>query len=137
MGRKSKKRRGGGGFKCACTADSLCRIGENVLCWAWLLSCVRLFVTPWTIDHQAPMSMGILQARILEWVAMPSYRASFQSMDQTQVSHMAGRFFIIYATREAQEYWKGQPIPLPFSSGSSRTRNQSRVSCIAGGFFTS
>ena len=34
------------------------------------LSRVRLFVTPWTIAHQAPLSMGILQARILEWVAM-------------------------------------------------------------------
>ena len=28
--------------------------------------------TPWTVAHQAPLSMGILQARILEWVAMPS-----------------------------------------------------------------
>ena len=36
------------------------------------LSHVRLFVTPWTAALQAPLSMGILQARILEWVAMPS-----------------------------------------------------------------
>ena len=35
------------------------------------LSHVRLFVTPWTVAHQAPLSMGILQARILEWVASP------------------------------------------------------------------
>ena len=35
------------------------------------LSRVRLFVTPWTVALQAPLSMGILQARILEWVAMP------------------------------------------------------------------
>ena len=34
--------------------------------------------TPWTIAHQAPLSMGILQARILEWVAMPSSRGSSQ-----------------------------------------------------------
>ena len=33
---------------------------------AQALSCVRLFVTPWTVAHQAPLSMGILQARILE-----------------------------------------------------------------------
>ena len=37
-----------------------------------LLSHVRLFVTPWTVACQAPLSMGILQARILEWVAIPS-----------------------------------------------------------------
>ena len=35
---------------------------------------VRLFVTPWTVAHQAPLFMGILQARILEWIAMPSSR---------------------------------------------------------------
>ena len=34
-------------------------------------------VTPWTAACQAPLSMGILQARILEWVAMPSSRGIF------------------------------------------------------------
>ena len=37
---------------------------------------VQLFVTLWTVAHQAPLSVGILQARILKWVAMPSSRAS-------------------------------------------------------------
>ena len=36
---------------------------------------------------------GILQARILEWVAFPFSRASSQPRDQTKVSHVAGRFF--------------------------------------------
>ena len=36
------------------------------------------FATPWTVAHQAPLSMGILQASILEWVAMPSFRGSSQ-----------------------------------------------------------
>ena len=35
-----------------------------------LLSHVLLFVTPWTIAHQAFLSMGILQTRILDWVAI-------------------------------------------------------------------
>ena len=30
--------------------------------------------SPWTVARQAPLSVGILQARILEWVAMPSSR---------------------------------------------------------------
>ena len=38
---------------------------------------------------------GILQARILERVAMPSSRRSSQPWDQTQVSHIAGGFFTI------------------------------------------
>ena len=57
------------------------------------LSRVRLFVTPWTVAHQTPLSLGILQARILEWVAMPSSRGSSQSRYQTQVSPTTGRFF--------------------------------------------
>ena len=36
---------------------------------------------------------GILQARILKWVAIPFSRVSSQPRDQTQVSHIAGRFF--------------------------------------------
>ena len=47
---------------------------------------------------------GILKARILEWVAFPFSRTSSQARDQTQVSCIAGRFFISWATREAQEY---------------------------------
>ena len=38
---------------------------------------------------------GFLQGRILEWIAMPSSRASSQTRDRTQVSHIAGRFFNI------------------------------------------
>ena len=44
---------------------------------------------------------GILQARILEWLAVPFSRGSSQSRDQTQVSCTAGGFFTIWATREA------------------------------------
>ena len=44
---------------------------------------------------------GILQARILEWVAVPFSTGSSQPRDQNQVSHIAGGFFISWATREA------------------------------------
>ena len=64
--------------------------------WKWKsFSHVRLFVTPWTIH-------GILQARRLEWVAFPFSRGSSQPRDWTQVSHIAGRFFTSWATREAR-----------------------------------
>ena len=75
-----------------------------LLCCAYLLSHIRLFAISWTVACQAPLSMGILQARILEWVAMPSSKASSQPRDRTQVSHIAGRFFTVWATREAQDY---------------------------------
>ena len=38
---------------------------------------------------------GISQARMLEWVAMPSFRGSSQLRDQTQVSCIAGRFLTV------------------------------------------
>jgi len=44
---------------------------------------------------------GILQARILEWIAFPFSRGSSQPRDQTQVSRIAGGFFTSWATREA------------------------------------
>ena len=48
--------------------------------------------------------MGILQARILEWVALASSRGSSQHRDRTQVSSTAGGFFTSWATREAPSY---------------------------------
>ena len=65
------------------------------VCCVSLFSHVRLFGIPWTVAHQAPLSMGILQARILEWVAYPSSRGSSQPRDRTQVSHIPGGFFTI------------------------------------------
>ena len=43
---------------------------------------------------------GILQARILEWVAISFSRGSSWPRDQTQVSRIAGRHFNLWATRE-------------------------------------
>ena len=44
---------------------------------------------------------GIFQARILEWVVIPISRESFPSRDRTWVSCIAGRFFTVWAVREA------------------------------------
>ena len=57
------------------------------------------------MDYSPPDSLvhGILQARILEWVAIPFSRGSSQPRGRTpQVSGTAGRFFTNWATREAQ-----------------------------------
>ena len=48
--------------------------------------CVLSRVTPQAVAHQAPLSVGILQARILEWIAIPFSKGTSQSRDQTQVS---------------------------------------------------
>ena len=51
---------------------------------------------------------GIFQAGILEWVAISFSRRSSQHRDHTQVSRIAGRFFIIWVTREALRRTKVQ-----------------------------
>ena len=71
-------------FISVCLSYTLCVC--VCVCILSCFSCVQLFATPWTIAYQAALSMGILQARILEWVAMPSSRGSSWSKDQTWVS---------------------------------------------------
>ena len=58
-------------------------------------SCLTL-CDPWTVARQALSVHGILQARILKWVAIPFSRGSSQPRDRTQVSCMASRFFTIW-----------------------------------------
>ena len=69
-----------------------------VCLWVCLCECICLVAQSCQtlcnpIAHQAPLSMEILQARILEWVVMTSSRGSFQCWDRTQVCHIAGRSF--------------------------------------------
>ena len=58
-----------------------------------LLSHIWLFTTPWSVHE-------ILQARILEWIAMPFSRDSSQLREQTRVSCIASGFFTVWATRD-------------------------------------
>ena len=53
---------------------------------------------------------GILQARVLEWVAIPFFKGSSRSRDWTWVSLTAGRFFTIWASRGAQNSQQSSKI---------------------------
>ena len=63
------------------------------------------------VDCSPPGSSihGILQARILEWVAISFSRGSSQLRDWTQISHIAGRRFNLWATKEA--WLQSEPEP--------------------------
>ena len=63
---------------------------------------------------------GILQARILEWVAFPLSRGSSQPRDWTQFSHFVGRFFTSWTTREAPE------ISIPWTKW-KKNHNTSKI----------
>ena len=80
------------------------REGMWVLCLV-TLSCLTLCDPMDCGQPQRPGSSvhGVLQARILEWAAMPSSKRSSQPRDWTQVSHISGRFFTIWAIKEDQE----------------------------------
>ena len=111
--------------------------------WHIHIFCVSLHLVKWVqVTQSCPILCdpvdytvhGILQARILEWVAFPFFRGSFQPRDWTQVSRIAGRFFY-------QLSHKGSPrilewVAYSFSSGSPRPRIWTGVSFTAGGFFT-
>ena len=77
---------------------------------------------------------GILQARILEWVAFPFSRGIFPT--QGSNPGLPHCWQILY-----QFSHKGNPrilewVVYPFSSRSSQPRNRPGISCIAGRFFT-
>ena len=64
---------------------------------AQLLSCVRFFMIPWSVALQAPLSMAISQARILEWFAVSFSRGSSWPRDRTRVVR-DGRRILNYCT---------------------------------------
>ena len=99
------------------TPKDLCTLLWKLFLWnnaryiVWVHECmlsrfnsIQLFATLWTIGHQAPLSMGILQARILECVAVFYYRGSSWPKDWTCIScdSRIGRQVLYYcATWEA------------------------------------
>ena len=123
------------------------------LCYSYLLSHVQLFATPGTIAHQAPLSMGILHTRILEWVACPPAGdlrnpwikpKSPALKEHPLASEPPGKLNNALVLSDSlrphgqaplpwgffrQEYWSGLPCPPP---GIYPTQ----VSCIVGGSFT-
>ena len=64
--------------------------------WKWTCESLSHVWLCNPIDCSPPVH-GILQARILEWVAIPFSRVSSQPRGWTRISHIAGRFFTIWA----------------------------------------
>ena len=62
-------------------------------------------LSPMDCSPPSSSAHGILQVRILEWVAISFSRRSSQPRDWTRIPHTAGGFFTVWTTREAQEYW--------------------------------
>ena len=90
--------------------------------WKSLSHVLSLWLTG-LVSRPAGFSVhGILQARVLEWVAIPFSRRSSWPWDWTQVSYIASRLFTLWATRE------GQPLGHQGISAGSKIWHQ----CIPG-----
>ena len=69
----------------------------------------QLCPTLWDpMDYSLPGSSvhGILQARTLEWVAIPFSRGSSRPRDRNWISHTAGRFLVVQAINTAYQQAK-------------------------------
>ena len=64
---------------------------------------VQLCVTLWIVSLQAPLSMGILQERTLEWVVMPSSRGSSQPKIELVSLMSPALAGMVFATRVTWE----------------------------------
>ena len=84
-----------------CATAELQNIDDACMHANLLQSCPTL-CDPMNCSPPGSSVHGILQAKTLEWVAIPFSRGSSQCRDQTWDSCIAGRFFTIWATREAQ-----------------------------------
>ena len=74
---------------------------------SWQFSCQVVSDLCDPMDCSPPGSSvhGVLQARILEWVAISFFRGSSWPRNRTWVSHIAGRWFTDWAIREALSLW--------------------------------
>ena len=105
--------------------------GQNHLPWAevkWkLLSCVQLFATPWPYSpwNSPGQNTG---------VGSLSLQGIFPT--QGSKSGLLRCRRILYQLSHKGSSGMLERVAYPFSSGSSHPRNQTGVSCIAGGFFT-
>ena len=104
-------------FHCVCVCVCACACFSHV----------PLFATLWTIAQQAPLSMGILQARILEWVVAISYsRGSSWPRDGTCT-------FYVSCIGRWRRQWHPTPVLLPGKSHGQR----SLVGCSPWGHYES
>ena len=85
------------------------------------LSRVQLFATPWTVAHQVPPSMGFSRQEYWSGLPFPSPGESSRPRDRTQVSHIAGRCFNLWAPREAPK------IGINYRYWSSNKNSSSKV----------
>ena len=90
---------------------------------------LRLFATPWTVALQAPLSMGFSRQEYWSGVPCPPPGAFPTQGSNPDLLHCRQ---ILYHLSHQGNPRKLEWVAYSFSRGSSRSRNRTRVSCIAG-----
>ena len=110
-----------------------CHHCKEIQCWRYTVLCLATqscltLCDPVDCSLSGSSVRGMLQARTLEWVAMPSSRGSSQTRDQTQVPCIAGGSLPCELPEKPKRTRTGS---YPFPRGASQPRNQTGVSCTA------
>ena len=84
------------GHKWATNTHSICEVKVAQL---YLILCNHI-----DCSLSASYVLGILQARILEWIAISFFRGSCLPRDRTRVSRIGGRCFTLWATRDVLKH---------------------------------
>ena len=97
---------------------------------ACVLSCfhhVQLFLTLWTVAHQAPLSMGFSRQEYWSWVAISYSRGSSQPRNQTHVSYISstGRWVLYHHLPP------GKPVSVIIAKRYKDVRMQKSFSVVA------
>ena len=105
-----------------------------VLCFG----CVLLFVNPWAVAHQAPLTVGFSRQEYLHILGLLLWQVGslplFQGIFPTQglnASLLHCRCWILYHLSPQGSPGILEWVMYPFSRGSSRPRNRTRVSLVA------
>ena len=72
--------------------------------WIYIENIIKTLCDPMDCHLPGSPVHGILQTKIVEWIAYPFSRASSQCRDRTQVSCIAGGFFTVWTTSGAHIY---------------------------------
>ena len=106
------------------------------------LSCVLLFMTPWTIAHQAPPSMGFSRQEYWSGLPLPSPKRFSSVQSLSHVLLFMTPWTIAYQASlsmgfSRQEYWSGLPLLSPGGLPDTGIKPTSLMSpVLSGRFFT-
>ena len=100
------------------------------------LSHVWLFASPMDCSLPGSSAHEIFQARILEWISISFSRGSSRPRHQTQVSHIAGRRFTVWATRERKQVMERKLVQSQSINSINKELNSNPDTRVMVSYFT-